>query len=124
EAGDHGFLPARIGGKLFMSALSNYYIPAGSALPIPLAQRVSFVQVLNIAGLKPRSRKPDQYRNIERDINDRILPVGSITDYHLLLGNADAFRSGDPSKSARWSAAAPYSPSASGPSVPSVVTAM
>jgi hypothetical protein len=95
EAGDRGFLPTRIGGKLYMAALSSYYIPSGRAVPVPFGAHVTFVQVLNSDGLKPKSRKPAQYRNIERDTRDRMLPLGSIDEYYLIADYTDAFRFGD-----------------------------
>ena len=101
EAGAHGFLPTRIAGKLTTSALCEYFIPRGRAAPIPFNKQVTFVQVLNTAGLKPGSRKPEQYQNMASDIQQRLLPFGSIHTYHLLMGDAAEFQSGDPGERLR-----------------------
>ena len=95
EAGTNGFLPTRIAGKLTTAALSHCFIASGRAQPVPFGERVTFVQIVNGAGLKPRSRKPEQYRNMERDIQEQLIPLGSITAYRLIVGDAPAFESGD-----------------------------
>src|SRR6266404_4717200 len=62
ESGANGFLPARIIGKLGTAALSRYFIAGGRTPPVPFAERVSFVQVVNSAGLKEGSRNPSSTR--------------------------------------------------------------
>jgi hypothetical protein len=95
EAGTNGFLPTRIAGKLTTSALCQYFIPRGRTEPVPFSEHVTFVQVVNAAGLKDRSRKRQQYQNMEEDIRNRLMPMGSIRAYHLIAGNADEFQSGN-----------------------------
>jgi hypothetical protein len=91
EVGANGFLPARLIGKLGTAALSRYLIAGGRTPPVPFAERVKFVHVVNAAGLKPGSRKPEQYANLERDIQQQFMPLGSIADYCLIVGDAEAF---------------------------------
>jgi hypothetical protein len=94
EAGVNGFLPTRIAGKLATSALCQYFIPRGRPEPVPFGEHVTFVQVVNAAGLKDQSRKRNQYQNLEDDIRNRLMPLGSIRAYHLIAGDATEFQSG------------------------------
>jgi hypothetical protein len=95
EAGNGSFLPARITGKLCSAGLCRSFIPSGRSRAMPFAERVTFIQVLNRAGLKTRSQKRAQYANIERGIQERLMPLGSIAAYRLLLGDHEDFLSGD-----------------------------
>lgn len=95
EAGPNGFLPTRIAGKLTTSALCRYFIAGGQPQPVPFGEQVTFVQVINSAGLKAGSRKPGQYANMERDTQERLMALGSITAYRLIVGDADSFESGN-----------------------------
>ena len=94
ESGANGFLPNRILGKVTTSGLCRFFIAAGEAHAVPFGEPVTFLQIVNTAGLKSRSRKVEQYRNLERDIRDRLLPIGSIGAYFLIPGDADAFQTG------------------------------
>jgi len=95
EAGTNGFLPTRIAGKLTTSAMCRYFIAGDQTQAVPFAEHVTFIQVINSAGLQPGSRKLDQYGNMERDIQERLMPLGSIAAYRLIAGDANAFDSGD-----------------------------
>ncbi len=94
EVGPAGFLPARLTGKLTTSALSRYFIASGSAPAVPFANRVTFAQIVNTEALKERSRKPEQYVNLEQDIRATLLPFGSVSEYQLITGNSADFTSG------------------------------
>ena len=94
EAGMNGFLPARIAGKLTTSALCRYFIAGGKAHPVPFSEHTLFVQVINSAGLQPGSRKIRQYTNMERDVQERLMPLGSITAYRLIVGEDADFEFG------------------------------
>ena len=94
EAGTNGFLPARIAGKLTSSALCRYFIAGGQTQAVPFGEHVTFLQVINSAGLQPGSRKLDQYVNLHRAIQG-LMPLGSITEYRLIAGAADDFKSGN-----------------------------
>jgi hypothetical protein len=95
EAGTNGSLPTRIAGKLTTSALCRYFIAGGQPQPVPFGKPATFVQVINSGGLKAASRKLGQYANMEHDIRERLIPLGSITEYRLIAGDAAAFESGE-----------------------------
>jgi hypothetical protein len=95
EAGTKGFLPTRIAGKLTTAALCRYFIAGGNAHPVPFSEHTAFLQVINSAGLQPGSRKLSQYTNMERDVQERLMPLGSITTYRLIVGEAADFEFGN-----------------------------
>ncbi len=85
EIEESGFLPTKLCGKFLQAALATHFIhdshPEG---PIPCAEQVSFIQVIDSSKFKPGSRKDTQAEVIEREIQS-LLPLRSITDYRLLL---------------------------------------
>lgn len=95
EAGANGFPPTRIAGKLTTTALCQYFVAGGQHQPVPFGKHVTFVQVVNSAGLKPGSQKLLQYANMEHDIQERVMPLGSIAAYRLIACEAHAFESDD-----------------------------
>jgi hypothetical protein len=86
EIEESGFLPTKICGKFFQSAIATHFIHgsgAGSALSF--VNHVLFVQVLDGSkSLKQGTRKDLQGKLIEQQIN-KVLPLkgSSITDYLL-----------------------------------------
>lgn len=90
-----GFAPHRITGKVYTAGLCRFYIPGEPrARAIELADDVQFIQIVNTAGLKPRSRKPRQYERLAESIKAS-LPFGRIRTYNLLAGETADFRDGE-----------------------------
>ncbi|MGA8905207.1 MAG: hypothetical protein WB661_09395 [Candidatus Bathyarchaeia archaeon] len=86
--------PVQIFGKFFSSALSLYFIhERKNNAPIPMADSVLFVQILNTSKLKrDRTSKANQWENIERSIQGVIPIKGSKFDqYRLLFGDSRDF---------------------------------
>ncbi len=68
EIEESGFIPTKLCGKLLQAALASHFIhdshPEG---PIPYAEQVSFIQVIDSSKfLKPGSRKDAQAEVIRR----------------------------------------------------------
>jgi len=83
EIEESGFLPTKICGKVLQAALATHYIgePA-TASAIPYGDDVLFVQVLDGSKLREKTRKKDQARLIEHEIQT-LLPMRGITHYQL-----------------------------------------
>lgn len=70
--------PTQICGKFLTSLLSSYYIHKQKHdQPIPMADHVSFVEIVDLCGLPSRSAKPAQLKNMENNIQ-RLLPIRGI----------------------------------------------
>jgi len=88
--------PTQVFGKFLTSATALCYIhDADEAAPLVKDERVLFVQVMDTSDLKPRSTKRDQWNNIQSSIRS-LLPLGSITEYHLIHGDENDFMPGRP----------------------------
>jgi len=66
--------PTQICGKLLTSALSNYYSKKNSNKSIEMDDNTYFIQILDTTNLKEKSKKEEQFKNIEKSIQN-ILPV-------------------------------------------------
>lgn len=89
EIEESGFLPTKICGKFFQTALTTHFIHAEG--PIPYADKVFFIQVLDGSKcLKSSTQKYSQAKLIEKHIQ-QMLPLGMMTDYALfvVLGTQD-----------------------------------
>ena len=84
--------PTQICGKYLTSALSNFFIHKSWG-KIPMGESVLFVQILDNSKLKENSSKPEQWKNIEKEIGN-ILPVNDspIKKYKIIGGNVDSFK--------------------------------
>ncbi|MDD3847149.1 MAG: hypothetical protein PHC90_12440 [Syntrophorhabdaceae bacterium] len=89
--------PTQICGKYLTSALGRYFIHANNKKgqqqneQVGMDEKVSFIQVLDGSKLERQSKKPDQFKNIEKSIQD-ILPVkgSNIHSYKIIFfENAD-----------------------------------
>ena len=93
EIEESGFLPTKICGKFLQAALATHFIhDKQSEEPIPYAEKVFFIQVLDGSKcLKYGSRKDAQAAIIEQEIRN-LLPLRGITNYRLLFvtGKDDA----------------------------------
>jgi hypothetical protein len=88
--------PTHVFGKFLTSASALCYIhDADGAAPIVKDERVLFVQVMDTSSLKPQSTKRDQWNNIQSSIRS-LLPLGSISEYHLIHGDENDFMPGQP----------------------------
>ena len=85
EIEESGFFPTKICGKFFQTVLATHFIhDKQSEEPIPYAETVFFIQVLDGSDLKPRSCKRQQGKLIEQEIL-KLLPLRGITNYRLLF---------------------------------------
>ena len=86
EIEESGFLPTKICGKFLQAGLADHFIhDTRSSGPLPYAERVLFVQVLDgSACIKDGGRKDQQAGLIEAEIR-RLLPLRGLTDYHLFF---------------------------------------
>lgn len=88
--------PTQVFGKFLTSAAAHCYIhDADGATPVLKGERVLFVQIMDTSDLKPRSTKREQWTNIESSIR-ALLPLGSISKYHLIHGDENDFTPGQP----------------------------
>ena len=89
EIEESGFTPIKIFGKFLASAVASNYIY--KEINAEMADNVCFIQIIDIRGLKPKSRKPKQYENIENSIKN-ILPLknSKIKKYKLFRWNSMA----------------------------------
>lgn len=86
----------KVFGKFLTSAAAHCYIhDADEAMPAVKGERVLFIQVMDTSHLKPRSTKREQWRNIEFCIRP-MLPLGNISEYHLIHGDEKDFTPGQP----------------------------
>ncbi len=78
--------PTQVCGKFLTSALASYYIHEPKPnRPIPMANSVLFVQIVDLVSLPEQSEKKDQFKTIEQSIRN-ILPIsGSRIDKYSLL---------------------------------------
>ena len=86
--------PVQVFGKFFTCALSPYFIHERKHdAPIPMADSVLFVQILDTSKLKKdKTDKVNQWRNIERSIQGVIPIKGSRFDhYRLFCGESRDF---------------------------------
>jgi len=94
EIEEANITPVQICGKFFACALSPYFIHEGKkSEPIPMADSVLFVQILDTSKLKAdRSAKMGQGENIERSIQ-KAIPIkhSGIDQYKLLYGDSNDF---------------------------------
>lgn len=88
EIEESGFLPTKICGKFLQACLADHFIhDTRNEGPVPYAERVLFVQVLDgSACLKDGGRKEQQARLIEAEIC-RLLPLRGLTEYRLFFLN-------------------------------------
>ena len=79
--------PVQVFGKFFSCALSSYFIhEIANNAPVPMADSVLFVQILDTSKLKKdRTAKMEQWRNIERTIQGVIPIKGSPFDHYKLF---------------------------------------
>jgi hypothetical protein len=85
EIEESGFLPTKICGKFLQAALATHYIHESQLGPIPYAEKVFFLQVLDASKcLKTGTSKDTQAQLIEKEIQT-LLPLRGITDYRLLF---------------------------------------
>lgn len=85
EIEESGFLPTKIFGKFLQAALATHFIHESQAdTPIPYANKVLFVQILDGSKLKEKTKKDSQAKLIEQQIQN-ILPLGRITRYQLVF---------------------------------------
>ena len=93
EIEESGFLPTKICGKFFQAALATHFIHQSHKKegPIPYAEKVLFIQVIDRSKLPLRTRKELQGELIEQEIQ-KLLPLRGITDYRLVFvaGKDDA----------------------------------
>jgi hypothetical protein len=86
--------PVHIFGKFFTCALSRYFIhERKNNAPIPMADSVLFVQILDTSKLKQNgTAKINQWRNIERSIQV-VIPIKAsrFDHYKLFFGDSRAF---------------------------------
>lgn len=74
EIDESNVKPTHVLGKFMTSAISKYYIHDNSNNePVEMSENVLFIQILSSKKLKPKSKKPEQWSNIENRIN-AILP--------------------------------------------------
>jgi len=84
--------PTQICGKYLTSALGRYFIHSNNKKgqqqneQVGMSEKVSFIQVLDGSKLEKQSKKPDQFKNIEKSIQD-ILPVkgSNIRSYKIIF---------------------------------------
>jgi hypothetical protein len=84
--------PTQICGKFLTSALASYYIHETKAnRPIPMANSVLFVQIVDLISLPGQTEKKAQFENIEQSIRN-ILPISGshIDKYNLLCVESSA----------------------------------
>lgn len=79
--------PTQICGKFLTSAIANYYIhESHNNEPIPMDESVLFIQILDTAKIKKgETPKIDQWRDMEKSIQDIIPVEGSMIDYCKLF---------------------------------------
>ncbi|MDR2796983.1 MAG: hypothetical protein LBB80_01430 [Treponema sp.] len=93
EIEESGFLPTKIYGKYMASNLAEYY--AHDTLENEILEikksNVLFIQIIDTKGLESISSKPEQFKNIEKSINNLIktvkdagISLGCIKEYKLL----------------------------------------
>jgi len=85
EIDESDIKPTHVCGKFLTSALASYYIHRSKRnCPIPMANHVLFVQIVDTAPLSTETDKRKQFCVIERNIQERLPLKGSqITAYHL-----------------------------------------
>ncbi len=87
EIEESGFLPTKLCGKFLQAALATHFIHQSHKKegPIPYANKVLFIQVLDGSKcLKTGTRKDAQAELIEQEIR-KLLPLRGITDYSLFF---------------------------------------
>ncbi len=92
EIEESGIKPSKICGKLLTSSLSRYFIHERyQNRPIPLANRVLFVQVVrNPRKFGLRSMKA-QWMNLTASLK-QLAPIGAVTDYEFFHGSITDFK--------------------------------
>ncbi len=89
EIEESNIKPTQVLGKFLTAALSNYYIHEKDGDPKEMADSVAFIQVLDSSKLKYGSVKLEQFRNLEKSIQ-QIIPLkdSRINCYKLFTGNS------------------------------------
>ncbi len=85
--------PTQICGKFLTSALSSFYIHENKVRnTFKMDEKVLFIQILDTSKLKEGTNKIEQWRNIEKSIN-QIIPVrdSKIRKYSISYGEAKEF---------------------------------
>lgn len=83
--------PTRICGKLLTAAIATCHIHKNAgADPILKDDAVMFLQVLSTLKLKDKSKKREQWKNIEKHLQ-HLLPLGQITAYRIFCGVPSEF---------------------------------
>lgn len=88
----------QICGKFLTSAVANYYIHEyQNNKPIPMDDSVLFIQILDTTKIKKgETSKIDQWKNIEKSIQDIIPVEGSMIDYYKIFYGDNLDFSGEP----------------------------
>lgn len=82
-------------GRGMCPVLSNYVIDRASPPLILPIRRAVLIQCVDLERVSIRSRKLQQFRNVEEDINGLLgNRCGSVADYFLIAGTYREFRSG------------------------------
>jgi hypothetical protein len=84
--------PALLGGKLLPLALCHF-LNHETTGALPLDNRLIFIQVVNLEHVKPSSKKPAQYACLQSEVS-KLLPLGSVTNYEIIIGPPGDFNSG------------------------------
>lgn len=85
--------PTQVCGKFLTSALTKY---ADHKDKHPLSDDTVFIQVLDSKKLKDKSAKPQQWRDLEKEIQ-KIIPINgsTIKHYKLFFGKTEDFTTGE-----------------------------
>lgn len=89
--------PVALCGKVFASALASHFIDESGVYP--MAERVSFVQVIDTKKLSPSSSKLRQCVNLAASIQPHIEEVGrSMQSYQIFYGDLAEFERSKPQR--------------------------
>ena len=87
--------PIQICGKFLTSVLSSYFIhETTNDSYIPMSDSVLFIQVVDTSKLnEEKTSKIEQWKNIEKSINDSsLVGIGKVKRYELYFGKVDDFK--------------------------------
>jgi hypothetical protein len=92
EIEESGIKPSKICGKLLTSSLSRYFIHERyQNRPIPLANRVLFVQVVRNPRKSESKSMKAQWMNLAASLK-QLAPIGTVTDYEFFHGSVPDFK--------------------------------
>lgn len=85
--------PFTLAGKVYAAALSRWFIHRTKGdKPIPMNDPTLFIEILNTGKLSKRTKKPEQWRNLQKSLRETLPLRGScISDYKLLWGDPTDF---------------------------------